>query len=424
MLRVKNERVINIDAEGTAHVECHLIADSASDLPEGNTLDDRVLVQGSTCWVIGESVRYALSSAGEWIRQDSDVPFATAADLRAALASGAAADRCSLGDLIEVSRTTSDSTEKTYQWEIIGVNEDGENTLTLQLYRVWPELMTMGDEALAVFPEGLAVGHYSITLPVVKALLIDEQCTMYIPIATAIPAGGKLLFSGGTLRSCQADNTIIQSYIYYKMEPVTGTEYTDLGTADGNTEHINKVERAVLGTNNYENSLLREWLNDTRPAAERDQDEWDPDNEFSLKPPSRDGFLYGWDEDFADMIVAAEKKIFAPTARDGNAYTGTVTVLTDNAWLLCYEEIGHAYPVRITSPTELTEIEGHKYPYFDVFSRIKLTSGGTAIPTLLRTMDIFSDSIITCGDDERTEPTRGTGVPGIAPCVVISGGVV
>lgn len=325
----------------------------------------------------------------------------------------------SYGDLISATRTTSDGVTKSYDWEIIGKNEDGDKTLTLQLYRVWDELMTMGDEKFATFPSGLAVGHYSITLPEAKALLIDEDTTAYITVASAIEAGGYLTFNGRALRAYEADGTAMpRTAVSWKKEATAGTTYTDLGTADGNTEHINKIERAVLGVNDYENSPLRAWLNDDRPAAERDEDEWIPENEFSIKPKSMDGFLYGWDSDLADMMIAVPKRIFKLTSASGDHYSGTVTTLNDKAWLLAYEEIGHTYPGTITSPADVSSVEGEKYGWFDFFDRIRLTESGTAVSCLLRSMDCKYDSVICYGDNERTDYVQ----PGIAPCIVISGG--
>jgi len=48
----------------------------------------------------------------------------------------------------------------------------------------------------------------------------------------------------------------------------------------------------------------------------------------------------------------------------------------------------------------------------------KLDENGAAVSCLLRTAAIKEDTVIVYGDDERT----GSVAPGIAPCVVISGG--
>ena len=403
---------------GRSVVMARIVVDNVDELPEPDGIEDKILEAGSRAEVINSGSLYKLNSEGSWVKWQGDEVFSSAADLKQALASGAAADRTSYGDIITVSRTTSDGETRAYDWEIIGKDEDGEGTLTLQLYRVWGELMTMGEEKLATFPDGLPVGDYSLTLPQAKALLLDAEKTIYFWIGTAIGAGGYLTFDGNTLKSFNADGTVLSRYINWKEAPTDGATYTDLGRADGSTPHINKIERAVLGVNDYENSPLREWLNDDRPASERDADEWSPANEFSIRPPSRDGFLYGWEESFAQLLTATSRKVLRRTAVDGDTISGTVLELDDKVWLPAYEEIGYTYPATVTSPAGLTYVEGKKYGYFDQFDKIKLNENGAAVSCLLRTAAIKEDTVIVYGDDERT----GSVLPGIAPCVVISGG--
>lgn len=254
-----------------------LLVDTADELPAADALGGMLLSQGSTATVITEGCEYQLDSTGTW-RQRGKVNFNSAADLASYVKAGTAAKLCNYGDLIEVERTTSDGVSKTYAWEVYGINEDGDNTLTLRLYRPY-DLKNMGDEALAYFPEGLEAGNYSISLPSSERSCLGDFSpeTIYFHTSEDIPAGGQLAALMSTSRQAWCG---LQSFAdaeatepieelgngrpNWSFEPADGATYTDLGTADGTTEHINHISRALQGTSDWELSDLRDWLNDDR----------------------------------------------------------------------------------------------------------------------------------------------------------------
>lgn len=359
--------------DGKSLVRAHIAVDTSAELPEPDGIENKILEAGSKASVINEGKDYMLSESGEWYERGV-VNFSSAADLEAAVRSGAAAKLCHVGDLIAVERTTSDGETKAFKWEVIGIGADGEGTLTLQLYRLWDELLTMGREALIYCPEGLSPGNYSIGLPSYtrSCMIPSSPERVYFNLSVTIPAGGQLVPANGSLAHLEAYSSpdpadIIRSSITLLAEPVDGVTYTDLGTADGSSATVNHISHALYGSP-YPYSELRRWIASDKPAAQRT---WTAQNVFSRKPAAlSDGFLYGWESWFSAMLKAVEKTTYVARTDsvqevDGEGYRLTLDAVTtaDKAFLPSALELGGRLGYSVLQGD--LDPEGMKYKLFD-----------------------------------------------------------
>jgi hypothetical protein len=145
-----------------------------------------------------------------------------------------------------------------------------------------------------------------------------------------------------------------------EIEAVTLTEAdvetvaTDLGTVanaisqDGNT---NSIQRALMGSNNWKQSALRQYLNSSAAAGSV----WAPQTKFD-RPPSwaatTAGFLKGIDPEFLSVLGFVKKTTALNTITDG----GGTEITSEKVFLLSSTE---AY---------FGGSEGTAYPYYSDFS--------------------------------------------------------
>ena len=129
-----------------------------------------------------------------------------------------------------------------------------------------------------------------------------------------------------------------------------GSDGTDLGTADGHTEHMNHVHRLRYGSNRYKESAIRQWLNSDKAGGAW----WQPQSEFDRAPSyaARDGFLKKLDEGLVAAIGEVDKTVALNTVTDG----GGSEVVRDRVWLLSRDEMGYGHENNVT--------EGQTYPFF------------------------------------------------------------
>lgn len=215
-------------------------------------------------------------------------------------------------------------------FDVIGIDHDTpsdaqfEHSLTLQLHDCIAELQYDAREALFAFPSGLAAGAYHFTIGSQPWYAADVNKTIQFTLANAIPAGGQLVINNAY--NATAVNATISAFASgtatTATETVTMTEGsggTDLGTAanaiseDGNT---NSIQRALLGSNNYRESAMRQYINSSKAAGSV----WTPQTKFD-RPPSwaatTAGFLFGVDPEFVSVLGKVKKVTALNTVSDG-----------------------------------------------------------------------------------------------------------
>ena len=200
---------------------------------------------------------------------------------------------------------------------------------------------TQFDEVEAVYyaEEGLAAGTYNITIANQAWVSADNGKTFQFTLTQAVPAGGQLVWSG---YDKSREGISITSYASATsttaIESVTMTEGsggTSLGTTDGSGD-VNHFHRSVLGSNNYGQSGIRQWINASG------SDWWVPSNKWDrpYAQRTRNGYLGGFgDADFKSAILQCTLQNYTNGVYDMSGInTGYTT--QDKFFLLANEDVG------------------------------------------------------------------------------------
>ena len=172
-----------------------------------------------------------------------------------------------------------------------------------------------------------------------------------------------------------------------------GNGGTYLGTTDG-TGGMNHFHRAVLGSNNYAQSTIRQWLN----SAEKAGSVWKQKTKFDRRPTwanTLNGFMHGLPAEFLEVVQPAAipcrtNSIFEINSSDGTAFsTDQVYNLEDKFFLPSRPEIYGNWDSTSYKDGELLAY----YNGFTDTERIKRDEGGSARYSWLRS----PDSAYACG---------------------------
>lgn len=249
-------------------------------------------------------------------------------------------------------------------WDIIGFDHDVpadpqyKHSMTLQLHDALPNAMQFdGEEALFYCETELVAGTYNFTLIADFDTDYGGGKTYQFTLTTAVPADGVIVFHWKD--KVDAIKSLIATY-----ENITATEAiesvgvtegeggTDLETIGGGCNHTRRVK---AGSNNWEQSAIRQFLNSKGAAGTY----WTPQTKFDRHPAwnaDTAGFLSDLDEDFQEVIGEVTKRTALDTEVDGGGYKD----LTERFFLLAR---GEAYA------KDQNEInEGAPYEYYSLGS--------------------------------------------------------
>lgn len=283
-------------------------------------------------------------------------------------------------------------------------------------------------EAFYFAKRGLAAGTYNITIAGQAWYTADNGKTFQFTLKNTAPAGSQLVFAmmhNATLEGksvkVYASNTATTPI---ETDAITeGSEGTGLGTTDGSSPNVNHMQRAILGSNNYAQSAVRQWLN----SAAAPGSVWTPTNVFD-RPASwaanYSGFMRGLPDDFLAavqpvLLTCRTNSLFETGSLDGTAFTvnQTYSLETDKFFLLSRPEIlGDWDNQNCKDGTQLEYYNG-----LTATERIKRDAAGTAHNAWLRSpypsftsgaRIIYSDGTVvingTCYDN------------GVAPACIIA----
>lgn len=260
-------------------------------------------------------------------------------------------------------------------FDVIGKNAetpldpDAKYSLTLQLHDCYASMQYDAREAIFVFPDGLTAGAYKFTIGAQPWFAGDVNKVITFALTQAIPAGGQLVVNNGY--NATMEGATISSYSggtsTTAIETVTmsaGSAGTDLGTVNAAVnENTNSIHRALLGSNNWEESALRQWLNSDKPAGEV----WNPQTKFDRPPSwaaSTAGFLHGLDPEFVSVLGKVKKETALNAVTDG----GGKVESTERIFLLSRSEV--------YAGNEVTGGEGEPYPYYANYSDYSVADTG------------------------------------------------
>jgi hypothetical protein len=235
------------------------------------------------------------------------------------------------------------------EWDILDYDHDevykadgtrAKHTVTIQAHDCINNLQYSARQAAFAFPNGLAAGTYHFTVGEQPNFAGDVGKVLTFTLANAIPSGGQLVFNGahnktlvGTTITAFASPTSTTA-----VETVTMTEGstgTDLGTIlRSKTDTVNSIDRAFLGSNNWIESAMRQYLNSDKTAGNA----WTPQTVFD-RPPSwagtASGFLNGKSTNFVSHIGTAKKTTGLNSITDG----GGAAVSDEKVFLLSSSEV-------------------------------------------------------------------------------------
>lgn len=276
--------------------------------------------------------------------------------------------------------TTKDN--ETLTWDVIGIDHDecyypdgtrAQHSVTIQLHDCYNSLQFNNSQALFYVAEPMAAGTYHFTLREQPWYAADVNKTFEFTLTQALAAGSQICVTN-------AHNAAITSgkiKTYSSGISTTAIETVDITEGNGGTDlgdvrnalvgqNTNSIQRALLGSNNWANSAMRQWLNSSAAAGSV----WTPKTKFDRQPSwvsSIAGFLNGMDEDFVKAVGTVKKTTVLNTVTDG----GGKVESDERFFLLSRSEV--------YGGNEVEGGEGAAYSYYADYS--DLSGAGTGADT-------------------------------------------
>ena len=189
--------------------------------------------------------------------------------------------------------------------------------------------------------DGLTAGTYNVTITRQPWFAGDVGKTFQFTLTDDVPAGAILCWDGYNAtregRTVRVYNTRGATSASQTATMTEGNGGTSLGNIDG-TGNCNFFDGTVLGSNDWEESGVRQWLN-----ADTASDWWEPKTKWDrlVSYYSRPGFLHGFDEDFKNVLVETTHGNRSNTVYDSHG-TNVAYNTTEKIFLLCNEEVNLA----------------------------------------------------------------------------------
>lgn len=230
-------------------------------------------------------------------------------------------------------------------FDVIGHDHDlpagKDHSMTLLMHNVIYSTQFDEIEGFYYCENGLTAGTYNVTITRQPWFAGDVGKTFQFTLASDVPAGAILWWDGYNAtregRTVRVYNTRGATSASQTATMTEGNGGTSLGNIDG-TGNCNYFDRTVLGSNDWEESGVRQWLN-----ADTASDWWEPKTKWDrlVNYYSRPGFLYGLDADFKKVLVETTHGNRSNTVYDSHG-TNVAYSTTEKIFLLCNEEVNLA----------------------------------------------------------------------------------
>lgn len=257
-------------------------------------------------------------------------------------------------------------------WDVIGVDLDVPvdpqytHSVTLQLNKCIPSIQFDEREAFYYAENGLAAGTYNFTVDTYYYLTSEAGKTYQFTLNNDVPPQGQLVWSANYNQTLNNANVLVYnkgSQEVLESAIITeGNEGISLGNIGNNfNNNLNSSYCAVAGNSNWYDSAIRQYFNSDQLAG----DYWKPLNNWD-RPPSwintKDGFLYGLDDDFKNILGEVTKTTYT------NILFGT------NSWEYTNDKIFLLSRYETYCGTEGTNKETIIYPYYSEYSDLTIPS--------------------------------------------------
>ena len=292
-------------------------------------------------------------------------------DVQAMVRAGLHSRVFAIGDQLTCKKGTD-----TLVWDIIGIDHDTptdpqfKHSLTLQLHDCYKNTMQFdAREAFYYAETEMPAGTYHFKLAAHSWYAADVGKSFQFTLTKAVPAGGQIVFVqgydktlvNGTVQTFESSTstTVIET-----ATMTVGTGGTGLGDLD-NTVHdnMNSCQRALLGSNNYKESAIRQWLDSDKAAGSV----WTPQTKFD-RPPSWVSNTAGWTSDIDSDFLAVLGKTHIVVSRNTVCDGGGSDEMNDTFFFLSRREVYMGNEVA-------SVVEGEPYPYYSDY--FDLSAPGT-----------------------------------------------
>ena len=193
------------------------------------------------------------------------------------------------------------------------VHDNGDGTMIPMMTVAIPEHRFDAPEAICVCPAGIPAGAYR-----------DALHDYYFILERPVPPNGVICYDVEKnwsihtvstypgLRSEMPIETVKASVDPDDLNP--DLDYTPMSEVLP-ADCINVKWRPILGSNNYGESALNQWINSAAPAGEW----WTPKTPFDRAPDyaKEPGFLHGFRQEFLDRLVRSVQTCAENTICDG-----------------------------------------------------------------------------------------------------------
>lgn len=197
------------------------------------------------------------------------------------------------------------------------------------------------EEAFYFAENGLAAGTYNVTITRQPWYAADVGKTFQFTLASAVPAGGILCW-GNYDASREGKNVSVYADRY--STSASQTAVMSEGSGGTALADINVFDRTVFGSNDWEESGIRQWLN-----ANVASNWWTPKTIYDriVSYYSRPGFLYGLDSDFKAVLLDVTSANRSNEVFDSHG-TKQAYSTVDKIFLLSSEEVNFSSESGIT----------------------------------------------------------------------------
>lgn len=235
-------------------------------------------------------------------------------DVQALVRSGHAREAFPIGTVFEVTRTGQDTLYKVvadYDNPNYTLSASGHNMILIDVYAIYTKQFD-ARQALLYFPEAVE-GNVTMNFLVKGAYYSDDnnKYIQFISPADGITAGSQLVLSN----SYNATMIGTNAKLYTGFSDTTGVNValsqgnsgTYIGQTDGTaagTIELNHVHRAVLGSNNYGESAIDQWINSDAAA-----NAWQTQRTHFQRPAAYAnfaGYMNGMDPDFLNVLAETD----------------------------------------------------------------------------------------------------------------------
>lgn len=237
------------------------------------------------------------------------------------------------------------------------VDTNREHSMSLLMLNTFTGVQYSASQTGFYFADGLSAGSYCITIGNYD-VAHGGNATYYFTLSQAIPSGGQLRLDWAyntnvvdrkisTYASNSASSTL-ETNVSVSTTPISGA--VNLGTLANGTistatitdfagqtksVQVNNVERMRYGSNNWEQSAIRQWCN----SKAKKGSVWTPKSPFDRQPSwatTLDGFMHGLDPHLVSAISKVKKTTLLNNVCDGG---GNITT-EETCWLMAMGEMG------------------------------------------------------------------------------------